>query len=237
MFPVTSGTARGRFTEVVGGLTHDQKARVEIDALLEAAGMVRPPSLSRQKTRAGTTKTCRIALAVAATVACLASATPASAVELTSCAGAYVEPTGFNLPDLGGATLCLLNEERAERGLDPLRSSGALQTVAEQYAWLMVTRSFFDHVGPQGSTFIDRIKQSDYLDAGDGFFVGENLAWGGGPLATPERIVYAWMDSPAHRANILNGRFRAIGIGVAFGVPVADGGQGATYVNEFGMRS
>lgn len=179
----------------------------------------------------------RIGIAIAAAVACLAPAAPANAVDLSSCAGAYAEPTADNRPMVRRATLCLLNEERAQRGLRQLHPRGALHGVAERYAQRMVTRSFFDHVGPEGSTFVDRIKRSDYLRAGDGFTLGENLAWGGGPRATPERIVRAWMDSPGHRANILNGRFRDIGIGVVTGVPVAYGGQGATYVNEFGTRS
>ena len=179
----------------------------------------------------------RLLVAIATATACLAPATPASAVELSSCPGAYAEPTAANLPEVRRATLCLLNEERTQRGLDELRSSDALQSVAEPYAQRMATRTFFDHVSPTGSTFVDRIKSSEYLDAGDGFNLGENLAWGGGPLATPERIVHAWMDSPGHRANILDGRFRDIGIGVVYGVPVAGGGQGATYVNEFGTRS
>ncbi len=179
----------------------------------------------------------RIGIAVAAAVACLAPATPASAVELSSCSGAYAEPTAGFQPEVRRATLCLLNEERTQRGLDGLRSSDTLQTVAQSYAQHMVTGSFFDHVSPTGSMFVDRIKSSEYLDAGDGFYVGENLAWGAGPRATPERIVSAWMDSPDHRANVLSGRFRDIGIGVVVGVPVAGGGQGATYVTEFGMRS
>jgi uncharacterized protein YkwD len=45
------------------------------------------------------------------------------------------------------------------------------------------------------------------------------------------------MHSPGHRANILNGAFRDIGVGLTLGVPVAGGGSGATYVNEFGTRS
>jgi len=122
----------------------------------------------------------RLLIAIAAAVACLAPATPASAVELSSCSGAYVEPTAANLPEVRRATLCLLNEERTQRGLDELRSSEALQTVAEPYARRMVADSFFDHVSPTGSVFVDRIKSSEYLDAGDGFYVGENLAWGAG---------------------------------------------------------
>jgi uncharacterized protein YkwD len=59
-----------------------------------------------------------------------------------------------------------------------------------------------------------------------------------GDAATPATIVRAWMHSPGHRANILNRRFREIGIGVASGAPVRDGAakSGATYATEFGLR-
>ena len=179
----------------------------------------------------------RAGIAIAAAAACLAPAAPASAAGPPSCAGAYAQPSGGNLPTVRRATLCLLNRERKQHGLGRLRSSEPLKTVATRYARQMAARDFFDHVSPTGSTFVDRIKGSSYLDAGDGYSLGENLAWGGGNLATPKLIVRAWMNSPGHRANILNGGFRDIGVGVVPGVPVAGGGPGATYVNEFGTRS
>jgi uncharacterized protein YkwD len=45
------------------------------------------------------------------------------------------------------------------------------------------------------------------------------------------------MASPPHRRNILNDRFRSIGIGVAAGTPIAGVARGATYVTDFGARS
>lgn len=153
------------------------------------------------------------------------------------CANESVEPAKGNLRAVRRATLCLLNVERTKRGLGKLRANRPLQGVATRYAKRMVKLSFFDHVSPTGSTFIDRILQSPYVDAGDGYTVGENLAWGSGVLATPKRIVKAWMESQGHRTNILNGKFADIGVGVVPGVPVAGGAPGATYVNEFGTRS
>jgi uncharacterized protein YkwD len=153
------------------------------------------------------------------------------------CAGADAVPSADNLPRIRRATLCLLNEERAERGLSRLRANRPLRGVATRYARSMAVKNFFDHVSPSGSTFVERIKRSSYLKGARGYDVGENLAWGAGPLATPEAIVRAWMNSPGHRANILKGGFRDLGVGVAIGVPVAGGGAGATYVNVFGNRT
>ena len=62
---------------------------------------------------------------------------------------------------------------------------------------------------------------------------GENIAWGQGDLSTPRSIVAAWMASPGHRANILNGEYTQIGLGLAPGSPV-DATWGATYTTDFG---
>jgi uncharacterized protein YkwD len=199
------------------------------------------------------TSTLRRAFAAAAAGAAMAlSAAPASAVVLPTqlpcvpgvtcpeeepkCANRNVEPASGNLAVVRRATLCLLNVERAERDLSRFRHNRPLRGVANKYARSMVKLSFFDHVSPLGSTFVERIKRSAYLDDAKTYRLGENLAWGVGPLSTPRRIVRAWMLSPGHRANILNGGFRDIGVGVALGIPIAGGGLGATYVNEFGSR-
>jgi len=161
-------------------------------------------------------------------------AVPAAA-SASSCAGAALAPSAANAPAVHHATLCLLNEQRTSRGLSRLREQTSLGGVATTYARLMVRQRFFDHVSPGGSTMAERIKRTSYLDKTRGWSLGENLAWGSGSLASPAKIVDAWMHSAGHRANILDGGFREIGIGIALGSP--SGGQGATYVNEFGSRS
>jgi uncharacterized protein YkwD len=62
--------------------------------------------------------------------------------------------------------------------------------------------------------------------------MAENIAWGGSYLGTPRRIVGAWMSSPGHRANILNGSLSQSGIGVAPRTPT--GAAGGTYVHDLG---
>ena len=96
----------------------------------------------------------------------------------------------------------------------------------------MVEHLYFEHDSRNGDSFADRIRDTGYLSRASRWVVGENLAWGSGRLATPEAIVKAWMDSPGHRANILSGRYREIGIGLTLGSP--RGGDGATYATEFG---
>jgi uncharacterized protein YkwD len=100
----------------------------------------------------------------------------------------------------------------------------------------MVVRDYFSHVSPGGQTPLDRIRASGFIAKRVGWRVGENIAWGTMWLATPRAIVRAWMASPGHRANILDGAYRFTGIGVDPALPRAlSGGQtGAMYTQDFG---
>jgi uncharacterized protein YkwD len=151
-----------------------------------------------------------------------------------TCPNADAAPRAEILPVLEEATLCLLNGERADRGLAPLAPNGRLAAAATAYAQDLVAGSYFSHTGRDGSGVADRIERSGYLPRGAGWMLGENLAWGTGGLATPGAIMQAWMNSPGHRENVLNPGFREIGVGVVGGNPAAANGLGATYATEFG---
>jgi uncharacterized protein YkwD len=99
----------------------------------------------------------------------------------------------------------------------------------------MVSNSFFEHTTPAGTTFVDRIMRSRYVRRGDGWSLGENLAWGTGSLGTADGVMQAWMNSPGHRENVLRRSYREVGIGIVTGVP-AGGAAGATYTLDFGAR-
>lgn len=159
----------------------------------------------------------------------------ASAAHAAACRGANLTPSPRTAVAVRHATLCLLNRERARHGLRRLREHRSLGHAAKKYARLMVAKRFFDHVSPAGSTMSSRVKRTNYLKRTRAWSLGENIAWGSSGAATPARIVNAWMHSAGHRANILNGKFREIGIGIALGAP--NGGSGATYVNDFGLRT
>ncbi len=101
----------------------------------------------------------------------------------------------------------------------------------------MVTRRYFSHVSASGEDFVSRIKRAGYLRGARAWTVGENLAWGSGSLGSPAEIVRGWMQSPPHKANILNGRFREVGVGIALGVPLPEAEVvGATYNTGFGAH-
>jgi len=153
------------------------------------------------------------------------------------CRGTELEPTPQNARDVTAAILCLLNAERKARNLPPLRPNGRLAQAASLHSKDMVAQGYFSHVSLSGEDFVVRIKKAGYLRGSRAWTLGENLAWGSGSLASPAGIVKGWMESPGHKANILNNRFREIGIGLAFGVPLPDvGGDGATYNTGFGAR-
>ena len=171
----------------------------------------------------------------------LTCAQPAPAPEpqpAKSCSGRDLVPTAANVATVRSATLCLVNEERSDRGLGKLKTVTSLEAVAAAYARRMVRERFFEHTSPDGGTFLSRIKRTGYLKgAVRRWSVGENIAWGTGSRATPEGIVQAWMQSPGHKRNILNARFTELGLGTAIGAPLSAGnGSAATYVNAFGER-
>jgi uncharacterized protein YkwD len=154
-----------------------------------------------------------------------------------SCENVDLAPADANLDVIAAATLCLLNGERADRGLAPVTTNTKLASAAMSHTRDMVANSYFSHDAPNGSDVVDRVRATGYFDGADGWTVGENLAWGTGALATPRSIMQAWMDSTGHRENILRREFREIGFGVVTGNPRAADGQGATYTTAFGAAN
>ena len=163
---------------------------------------------------------------LAALLVCAAIA-PASASAASPCEGADSALGDLGLRGARAATLCLLNAERAARGLAPLRASTKLGRAAQGHAADMVDRGYFAH-----GNFGARIARTGWGRHRRTYTIGENLGYGTGGGATPRAIVDAWMGSAGHRANILQRRFHAIGIGIASGTP--DGAAGATYSTDFG---
>jgi uncharacterized protein YkwD len=137
---------------------------------------------------------------------------------------------------LARAAVCLINNRRVARGLPRLRINHRLSRAAKWHTHDMVRRSYFGHVSHRGRDVVDRLYGAHYLGGRFSWAVGENLAWGSGSLGTPRKIVQAWMKSPGHRRNMLDRRFREIGIGVIASGPVRTDLPAATYTTTFGVR-
>ncbi|MFF3908590.1 CAP domain-containing protein [Streptomyces sp. NPDC001848] len=103
----------------------------------------------------------------------------------------------------------LVNQERAKVGCSPVTPNGPLRKLAEAFSADMAARNFFDHTDPDGKDPWQRAAVLGITDLG-----GENIARG---QATPQDVMDAWMNSPGHRANILNCDFQTLGVGVHFG--------------------
>ena len=175
----------------------------------------------------------RYALAAVAALTVFAAA-PVSAS--ATCKHRYALPSQVSNKTVKQTTLCLLNHRRRVHGRHALKPNRRLARAAHRHARDMVQRNYFSHTSPGGASFVDRIMRQDYVDPGEGWTLGENLAWGSYQLATPKSIVRSWMHSPGHRANILNPAFREIGIGVVTGAPEAGTDHAATYATSFGRR-
>lgn len=100
----------------------------------------------------------------------------------------------------------LTNAERERHGIAPLVWHEDLSQVARAFSIDMVERDFFSHTCPDGTLPWDRIDEAGI----PWFAAGENIAAG---QRTPEAVVAAWMNSPGHRANILNPNFTHLGVG------------------------
>ncbi len=174
---------------------------------------------------------------IIATALAAGLSTTSSAAAASSCANATAAPGTVSAVALKSATLCLLNEERAAEGLRPLKEHKKLEKAATGFSKEMVSKRFFDHVSPSGSTLTTRVKKVRYTKGARSWSLGENIAWGTGAKATPAAIVDAWMHSEGHKHNILDRKFKEIGIGIASGAPVATASSvGATYTTDFGYR-
>ncbi|WP_042165595.1 CAP domain-containing protein [Paenibacillus gorillae] len=100
----------------------------------------------------------------------------------------------------------LVNQERAKAGLSPLAVDSLLTKVATEKARDMDVNHYFSHTSPTYGSPFDMMKQFGVTYS----YAGENIAAG---QRTPQEVMTAWMNSPGHRANILNANFKKIGVG------------------------
>lgn len=104
----------------------------------------------------------------------------------------------------------LVNAERSKQGLQPLKPNWQLSRVARYKSQDMVNKGYFSHTSPTyGSPF--RMMEAFGIKFSA---AGENIAKG---QRTPKEVMTGWMNSPGHRANILNPSYTEIGVGLAGG--------------------
>ena len=119
---------------------------------------------------------------------------------------AAAAPTSANVGAYEQQVVDLVNKERAAAGLPALKTNAKLAGVAEKKAEDLRDNNYFDHQSPTYGSPFDMMKQFGITYSA----AGENIAKG---QKTPSDVMNGWMNSPGHRANILNANFTEIGVG------------------------
>lgn len=132
----------------------------------------------------------------------------ADTVTVTGCTGKSV-----TLDANEKAMLLKHNRARANKGLKKLCVHPALQRAAEAHSQDMIDKDYFSHDSKDGSTAFRRMSREGYKYR----YAGENIAYGSGSHGSVESRFKGWMNSPGHKANILNKNFREVGIGAVTG--------------------
>jgi uncharacterized protein YkwD len=168
-------------------------------------------------------------------LAAAAASSPAAAA--SPCAHASASPAKVSSASASRALRCLLNRERARHGLRAVRFEPRLQRAARAHAADMAARDYFSHVSPEGSTLDDRVRRTGYLDRVARWTIGEAIAWGARRLGSPRAILRGLLDSPPHRAILLDPSFRDVGVGVAHGAPMRGLRGALTFALDFGRAT
>lgn len=117
----------------------------------------------------------------------------------------------------------LVNIQRTNSGLQPLTTNWELSRIARYKSQDMINKNYFSHISPTyGSPF--NMIENFGIKFSSG---GENIAMG---QKTAAEVVAAWMNSPGHRANILNPSYTQIGVGLA------KNGQGVCYWTQMFIK-
>lgn len=133
--------------------------------------------------------------------------TPAQTVAPTITPDQHDAKTSPPSPDVAQTLFTLISTARHDQGLQPVTEHPMLQDAAATHAQEMRDHNYFAHRSPTTGTVADRLRtrRISYVS------VFENIAVG----ADATSIMQAWMESPAHRANILAPNVDMIGIGIS----------------------
>ena len=148
-------------------------------------------------------------------------------------------PKTAQVAQLQEALLAQINSFRAAHGLVRLKVAEGLTGAADAHSAQMARLGFFSHDSANGQSFSQRLAQTYSPRGFRSWTVGENLVWGG-PNIGAARAFKLWLSSPPHRANLMNARWREVGLGAVHSTsaPGVYGGGAATIVTaDFGART
>lgn len=132
-------------------------------------------------------------------------ATQPTTVQPTSQPQPTTQPSGsasYN-KEFADKVIELVNAARAKEGLSPLTKDTTLTNLSNIRSKETATQ--FSHQRPDGTSWSMVLKQNNvsYTSAAENIAAGQN---------TPEAVVKEWMNSPSHRANIMNSKYNKIGV-------------------------
>jgi uncharacterized protein YkwD len=185
--------------------------------------------------RAGVLGSC--VLAVAVLVAFTGAAPQADAKSKACRLYADAKPRKVSKQHARSAVICLINRRRSNHGLAALKRHNKLQQAAQRHTERMEGGNCLAHQCYGEASLEGRLADVGYLTGGlSSWTFAENVGWGLKRRGSPRAIVNGWMKSASHRANILSGAFRDIGVGFADGTPSDAHGNGGVYTVDFGVR-
>jgi uncharacterized protein YkwD len=144
----------------------------------------------------------------------------------------------LHLSALESRLLGQINTTRARHGLRALRMSPRLTAAAAQHSASMAQKGYFSHDSANGGSFFKRIASFYSYRGYSTWSAGENLLWSS-PDISPAGALRMWMNSPEHRANLLNRSWREMGLSAVHeaNAPGVYGGDEVTIVTaDFGVR-
>jgi uncharacterized protein YkwD len=156
----------------------------------------------------------------------------------TSAGEANAEARATALRPLERSVLSEMNTVRRQHGLVPLRFSAGLEAGARQHSTEMANRGYFRHTSANGEAFSRRLARFYPMGARHYWSVGENLLWSSVELNAAAALEI-WLNSPSHRAIMLNPRWLEVGVGAVYApsAPGVYGGRDVTIVTaDFGVR-
>lgn len=137
-------------------------------------------------------------LPLVAALVVVACTVPATAAQAATSAGGI------------DTVVAMVNQERENAGCDPVTVDSRLTSAARDHSQDQADMGKMTHTGSDGSTVGKRATRAGYKWSK----VGENVASG---TTSPERVMELWMNSEAHRDNILNCAFEDMGVGLVDG--------------------
>jgi len=189
----------------------------EITTVTTTVTTAAPETIETTTTTTAATTAPETTTIITTTTARATATVTTTTVATTTAATAATPPiavSGVFRDDIAREILAFVNAERAAAGVHPLKWDDSFTITAKIRSVEIPIHFAADHKRPDGREWHTVIEEAG-IDYG---IIGENLAHGGctregAAWYTPKIVMESWMNSPSHKANIINKDFEVIGVG------------------------